>query len=339
MRIKRIALIFVILAIVSIIIININNQSRFTLNEDNVQGNTGGNLLNGGLFCELDDKIYFSNANDDGALYSMNPDATDFEKVFDDKVKYINGAGNYIYYTRRNNDKEKESPNALEFNNKGMYRINKDGSNIKSLYSGLNENMKLYGNYIYYEHSTKDGGLTLYKVKIDGTDEQILEDEAISPTSIIDGVIYYSGIGNDHNIHTMDLSTGFNTTLFEGNTMNTIATNDYIYYISLSDNYSINRINKDGTNPITIVPDHCFAFNISLNGKYLYYQIDDGENNGIHCLNTETNEVKTIISGNYNSINITSNFVFFKEFNSDTMFMLPVGEKGTLSTFNPPLLK
>lgn len=338
MRIKRFVMIIVVLAVISIMIFNTKNQSKTTFNEDNVQGNSGGNLLNGGLFCELDDKIFFSNPNDDGAIYSMNVDATDFKKIYEDKGMYLNAAGKYIYYTRRNDIKKKESTNALEFNNKGIYRINKDGSNIKRIYSGLNENMKLYGNYIYYEHSTSEGGLTLYKNKIDGNEEQSLSNEAISPTSIIDGIIYYSGIGQDHNINTFDLTTNQKATLLVENTMNTIATDDYIYYISLADNYSIHRINKDGTNPVNVVPDRCSSFNISLSGKYLYYQIDNNEDNGIHRLNTETNEVKTIISGNYNKIHTTSNFVFFQEFRSDTTFILPIGENGDLSIFNPPIL-
>ncbi|ROR28151.1 uncharacterized protein DUF5050 [Mobilisporobacter senegalensis] len=337
MKFKRIGLIFIIIAVVVFIFINMRNQSEVTLNEENVQGNTGGNLLNGGLFCELDDKIYFSNIKDDGSLYSMDLNATNFEKVYEDKVKYINGAGKYIYYTKRSSDKEKSS--ALELDNKGIYRIDRDGSNIKRLYAGLNENMKLYGNYIYFEHSTKDGGLTLYKIKIDGTEEQELVNEPVSPTSIMDGIIYYSGIGRDHNIHTYDINTSENSTLYQENTMNAIAANDYIYYMSLSDNYSIHRIKKDGTNPETVVKDRCAAFNISSDGNYLYYQVDDGENNGIYRFDTETNGVESIISGNYNNINITSNFVFFQEFRSDNIFYLPVGEKETLSTFNPPVLK
>ena len=34
-------------------------------------GNIPGNMQNGGLFFEMDGKVYFSNAYDDGCLYSM----------------------------------------------------------------------------------------------------------------------------------------------------------------------------------------------------------------------------------------------------------------------------
>ena len=41
-------------------------------NNDNAIGNTAGNLINGGLFCEYNDKIYFANPDDYNKLYVMN---------------------------------------------------------------------------------------------------------------------------------------------------------------------------------------------------------------------------------------------------------------------------
>ena len=63
---KVIAIILIILAISGIGIgVFFNYQhSRTTMNNDNAVGNTSGNLLNGGLFCEYDGKIYFANPND-----------------------------------------------------------------------------------------------------------------------------------------------------------------------------------------------------------------------------------------------------------------------------------
>ena len=40
------------------------------MNQGFVNGNTAGNLYNGGLFCEYNGVIYFSNPNDNGRLYS-----------------------------------------------------------------------------------------------------------------------------------------------------------------------------------------------------------------------------------------------------------------------------
>lgn len=56
-------------------------SQRVKMNEGYVTGNTAGNLYNGGLFCESEGVIYFSNLYDDGCLYSMLPDETDIKKL------------------------------------------------------------------------------------------------------------------------------------------------------------------------------------------------------------------------------------------------------------------
>ena len=47
-------------------------NNKTTLNNENAVGNTSGNLINGGLFCEYDNKIYFANPNDYNKLYVIN---------------------------------------------------------------------------------------------------------------------------------------------------------------------------------------------------------------------------------------------------------------------------
>ena len=65
-------------------------------------GNTAGNLVSDGLFCESDGIIYFSNPYDLGRLYSMNSDCSNIQLVSSDCVSNINVYGDYIYYARNN---------------------------------------------------------------------------------------------------------------------------------------------------------------------------------------------------------------------------------------------
>ena len=67
-----------------------------------MNGNTAGNLYNGGLFCEYDGTVYFSNPSDGGKLYSMSPDGSNLAKLCDDTVSYINADEHYLYYVRNN---------------------------------------------------------------------------------------------------------------------------------------------------------------------------------------------------------------------------------------------
>ena len=64
-----------------------------TMNNESAVGNTSGNLINGGLFCEYDGKIYFANPNDNNKLYVMNSDCTSITKLSEDSVASLNVCG------------------------------------------------------------------------------------------------------------------------------------------------------------------------------------------------------------------------------------------------------
>jgi hypothetical protein len=84
-------------------------------NDPSVLGNSSGNLFNGGLFCESDGKIYFSNPNDEGRIYSMDEDFTNFKKLSSDTGNYLNVAGKYIVYVDTMNCRVKHQKMYLPF--------------------------------------------------------------------------------------------------------------------------------------------------------------------------------------------------------------------------------
>ena len=75
-------------------------SSRIVYNNDNAIGNSAGNLNNGGLFCEYNDKIYFANPYDYNKLYVMNSDCTNAMKLNDDSVASINVCGSTYIMSR-----------------------------------------------------------------------------------------------------------------------------------------------------------------------------------------------------------------------------------------------
>lgn len=314
-------------------------SNRVTFNDETTLGNSSGNLLNGGLFCEEDGKIYFSNPNDDGTLYVMNNDCTNFKKLSDDKVSQINAAGKYLFYARKNYEKNTQK-SIFNFSNSGIYRINKTGGNLTRLYKDLVGTVNLAGNYIYYQHYSEEEeplGLSFFRVRIDQKKETCISEEPINPIAIEHNILYYIGTEKNHNIYAMNLQTDDHTLLYEGNAANCIVQDDFIYFMDLENNYAITRISLDGSKKTALIPERSTAYNISPSGKYIYYQVDEGENNGLYRFNTETEKSTLILSGYYNSIHITSNYVFFQEFNTETTYILNTGEDDTLGTFHPPI--
>ena len=73
-KISIIIAVIVVIALIAAAVIFHYLSNRTHFNEGYVNSNTAGNLYNGGLFCEYDGTVYFSNPSDGGKLYSMSPD-------------------------------------------------------------------------------------------------------------------------------------------------------------------------------------------------------------------------------------------------------------------------
>lgn len=336
--VKKIVIALVIVTALVVISVWLYSYNRTFFNGENEIGNTAGNIMNGGLFCEQEGKIYFSNDTDDGSLYVMNSDTTNIKKVHDDKVAYINVDENYIYYVRANNTRENNSGSILMFNNTGVYRINQNGENLLSITSNPGSYLSLMGNFLYFQLYDVNTGLFLYRYKIDGSMERLLLKDAVIPSAMIDNSLYYAGYTGNHNINKLDLSSFTTRTHQEGNFAYPIIQENYIYYIDMEDNYSINRMRLDGAEKTRLVDQRCSTYNITNSGKYLYYQVDDLENSGISRLNMKTMETELILEGNYKQIHVTDNYVFFKDFNNSNTFILSADGSSKLGTFNPPVL-
>lgn len=312
----------------------IYSENHTLPNDEELSGNTAGNIYNGGLFCEKNGKIYFSNDNDNGSLYMMNSDATEVKKLSDDKAAYINVDENYIYYIRAVNTKENDSESCLPFNNTGIYRITRNGKKLKLMSGNPGGCIMLKGNYIYYLNYDLKNGLNLYRRQNDGSMERLLHKGAAVPAAVINNVLYYTE--TDSGIDYLDLSSFTTGTCIRGNFSSPVFFGDYIYYIDPAAN-TINRINTDGTGKTVLVSDPCLTFNITNSGKYLYYQVDNGDNSRICRMNLETSEVEVLLDGHYKQIHVTDNYVFFKDRDNTITYVLPADGSPKLSTFNPPV--
>jgi hypothetical protein len=334
---KVLKILFIItgLALAGILIYSYNRSYH---NDEELIGNTSGNIYNGGLFCEKDGIIYFSNDNDDGSLYAMRSDLSKFTKLHNDKAAYINVDEYFIYYLRANNTRENNSGSILHFNNTGIYRVKLNGRSLKLISSNPGSHLTLKGNHVYYQGYDVEKGLFFYRNKTDGSLERMLLQEAVIPASIINDKLYYVGVNENHNINSLDLSSFTSNTNIQGNFASPIFFEDYIYYLDQSNNYTINRMYLDGSDREVLIDERCSTFNITNSGKYLYYQVDDLDNSKIGRLNLTTMETETLLDGHYKQIHVTDNYVFFKDFDNSNTYIISADGNSTLNTFNPPNL-
>lgn len=312
-------------------------------NDDMVTGNTPGNIMNGGYFCETGNTIYFSNPNDYEKLYSMNLDCKKFKRLGKTTVSEINCAGKYIYYAA-NNNKYKDTKNAsagtvLSSGGVGLYRSDIDGTHTKTLYDKAVGEVSLAGNYLYYQHYDKNKGVFLYKTKIDEKEGSQLFNCKVSPAGIYDRNLYYSGMQKDHSIFKMHLLDDSYDKLYEGNCSHVLVFENKIYFIDLDNNYALTCINMDGTDPTVLEKERVITYNFSLNGNFLYYQIDNQDKSRICQMDMQTGEVTTLLKGNFCNINTTSNYVFFWEYDSNNVYVIADEKNPKLNIFEPPVIK
>ena len=338
---KVILRVLIILATATILgmgIILIYNSGRTYWNDDNEIGNTSGNIYNGGLFCEQGNRIFFSNDAADGSLYVMDSDLSDMKLVYDDKAVFINADDNYLYYVRANNTRENQVNSVLMFFNTGVYRLKHNGKGLKAFTGNPSAYLMLHGNNIYFQRYDVNVGLFLYKYQIDVKMDRLLLEDAVIPTTVMDNALIYNGFSMDHNINALDLSSFTFHPKFEGNYYYPIFNGNDIYYLNMDDNYKIYRMNNDGTDPTLIVNERCSTYNITEDGKYLFYQVDNGKKNRICRMNLETLVDETLLEGNYKQIHITSNYVFFKDFDNTNTYVMDPDGIADVSIFNPPNL-
>lgn len=294
------------------------NKDQTSFPSETTIGNSAGNLYNGGLVAEYDNFLYYSNFEEDGILYQSNADLSNPKPINNDRAAYINVTDDYIIYSRQNNLKESHNTDVLGFSNVGIYRIDKNGTNSIQLDKTPAGTVSLSGPYVYYQHYSKENAYELFRIKLDGTEKKRLSSDPIIPAMFHQETLYYSNFHPTHDLMKLNTSSLNSRLLLKGNVAMPLVIDSYIYYLSLSDNYSILRSDLDGSNPTVIVPTRCSTYNIS--GKDLYYQVDNAVSNGLYHLNLETMESTLIKEGNFRNINLSSQYVFYQDIKKDTLF-------------------
>ncbi len=309
---------------------------RIPANSDLTTGNTAGNLYNEGLFFEMDGKVYFSNTTDSECLYVMNPDETDIKQITTMNVKYINGAGKYLYYYMDSSQISGEAGTGIGSVVKlyGLYRSKLNGSDQVCLDKDEVRTIQLYGNYLYYQVKEADRG-TLKKIKINKTDMSVVNpDEMINPACNVDGVMYYNGTASELNLHTLNTLSGDTVaTVMNGYFYNPIVKGTDVYYMDAGNNYKITKMNLLTYETTVLSEDRVDFYN--MNDTYIYYSFSDADNPALKRMRLDGSDNTVIMQGITNCINLTSRYVYFKVYGVDNVYYHMPIEGGAVSTFTP----
>lgn len=333
---KKIIIAILSIALVGLLIfagINLMNEKQETImNNGFVNGNTAGNLYNGGAFCEFNGTIYFSNPSDGGKLYSMDSNGNNLNKLADDIPTYINADENYIYYVR-NNPSDNLDFNYVAFYQNALVRMDHDGDNIVILDTEPSLYAALLGNYIYYLHYSTDDASTLYKVRIDGEEQQQVMERAVFTCNTDGQYFYYNGMDADGNIHRFDTVADTTVVVYEGNCFQPIISDNDVYYIDGNTNYSIVHTNLEFDNPTYITRDSVDCYNVY--GSYIYYQRYDKDGSALCMIKNDGTEFRIIQEGDFRDIHVTSYYIFFREYHSGEIYYCPRSNPSEVELFRP----
>lgn len=329
-------IIAVIVIGVVLFIIYYFTSSHMEYNDDYATGNTTGNLYNGGLFCEYEGEVYFSNPNDKGSLYRMNMDGTEFEKLYDDTSSYINIYNDYIYYKKFNTGDNEDMLFSRTFY--GICRMGVNGSKSEVIHQGMIDSMVLLGNYIYYKYYDNTDLYSLHKVKIDGEEDIKISDEDYAPMAISGQKIYFTNVVDNHNLMMLNAQTDSISTVATGNYYLPDIYNGYLYYIDMGNGRKLSRMNMSDMSVEILSDDKVINYNLS--GKYgvLYYQAENTVAEHLLCRIDPDGGNRLIIStGDFSNISITKKYTYFYMLSgSDKTLMRTVTTgDGNITTFIP----
>lgn len=300
---------------------------RIPANPDGTLGNTAGNLINNGLFCESEGKVYFANAYDENTLYVMNPDESGVKKLSSMGVQSINAGGDYLFYYQ----KSSSDGSGLGFVMKtvGLYRMKKDGSDSTCLNRDPAGIISLVNNSLYYQHYTNKTGTYLDRMAIDKSSEETLFKSMISPASVDNNVIYYTNPDDYHYLYTYDTITGSSSLYWQHRVWNPIFHGGYIYFMDMETEYELHRYNPHTGEEEVLTTDRIDTYNIY--GDMIYYQKSSQSDPALMRMRIDGTSQEVVAEGIFQNINITSNYVYFNEYDTPT----PVYRQ---STFGPVLV-
>ncbi|MBQ7359271.1 MAG: DUF5050 domain-containing protein [Lachnospiraceae bacterium] len=326
---KQFLIVFLTIFFVFLLAVIALNTRKIKLNDSNVVGNTAGNLNNGGLFCEKNGLVYFSNPYDGGALYSMKPDGTDIKRLLSAKVKFISADENHLYYYQQS----ASGTGGLGYirSTFGMYRTSLNGRNGECLSQDVIFDMQLLGNYIYYT-TTSDDGPEFRKVKIDESENVLLYPAAINPSCATTEQIYYNGVESNHYLYSWNPNTDTSSVVWQGNIWDPVYDNGYIYYLDVANDYRLCRYSLSEDQIEILTHDRVDCFNVGCG--YIYYQANSATAPALKMMSVNGGNAQVVASGNYTAINMTSRYVFFKLFGEEApLYMVPIGST-SVSTFD-----
>ncbi|MCH5272416.1 MAG: DUF5050 domain-containing protein [Lachnospiraceae bacterium] len=323
-KVKTVLIFIIVLSVFTSLVLLGKINSRLPENPSDYAGNTAGNLYNRGLFAQDDTYIYFANLSDRFRLYRMDSSLERVERINTDSVEYINldASSTFLYYSRINYRQNTLGSTVFDILGTGIYRCSLKSRNITRLYPNSCGTVLLAGNRLFYQAHGEDGSFDLYErfVNTKKTEDTLITAEYINPACYHDGLLYYSGVTKDHCLYTYQPETGRTSLFAELDCYQPIATDTGVYFLSQPHNYALFHLPYTSDTATLITENRLSSYNLSADGRTLFYQVDNGKNNRICRYDIASKEETTLLEGDYKNLNTVFGYLFFTDFLEHTCY-------------------
>ena len=337
-KLKNFFIALILISVLVIIILLLKIGSRLPENPTDYAGNTAGNLYNRGLFAEDDSYIYFANLADNFRLYRTTHDLTDTVCLHQDSVEYLNpdAASTYLYYSRINYRQNTYGNTVFDILDTGIYRLNLKKESLSRLYSETCGMVLLGGNNLYYQAHGSDGNFDLYSLAINekNPDAVLITNDYIQPVNYQNGILYYSGVTEDHALYALSPETAASTLFADLDCFQPVVTADGTYFLSMKHNYSLFYLPNTSDTATLITNERISSYNISKDGRSLFYQVDGGKNNRLCRYDIATQTETELLRGDFKNLNTVSGYLFFTDVEETVCYCYDIAA-GTVVTFMP----
>lgn len=269
------------------------------------RGNSNANIANGGIVDEAEGWIYYSLPD---GLYKVKKDGSEKQKLVDDKLNAgfydINVIDNDIYYrsmgiykTDIKGDTTKQITAEdvrggvhfvdgwIQYGNK--IRMKYDGSDMEKIYDSnkaCGYTLNIVDGWIYYYDSDSNGKDGIFKMRLDGSEQQKIF-EGNANNMIVEGDwIYFQNHKKGKRLYKMKTDGSDIQLIVNDEVMSINVTDGWIYY---NGNNSLNKIKVDGTEQQKLCMDN--SVDLCVIDEWIYYKIN-GESQSLYRVKTDGSE-------------------------------------------------
>ncbi len=337
-KLKHFLITLIVLSVLVIAVLLIKITSRVPENPMDYAGNTAGNLYNRGLFAEDETYIYFANVADNFRLYRTTHDLTDTVRLNKDSVEYLNpdASSTYLYYSRINYRQNTNGNTVFDLLDSGIYRYNLKNEGLSRLYTETCGMVLLGGNSLYYQTHGSDGNYDFYSLATNKNDAKarLITNDYILPANYQNGLLYYSGVTEDLGLYSLNPESGASSRFADVDCYRPIVTDSGTYFLSLTYEYALFYLPHNSNTATSVTNERVSSYNISADGRTLFYQIDGGDNNRLCRYDIATGQESELLQGNFSNLNTVSHYLFFTDFEEATCYCYDI-TSGSLSQFMP----